>query len=664
MVGALTVVGVASRAAPAGVYEAVPLEKPIQRELLEQARRLGEEFQRLGLLVEDPTYARWIEEVGQRLAPAPSDPYIDYRFFLLRDPTPNAFALADGGIYVHTGTLAWLQNEAQLEALLAHELAHAAGHHTLVSVRVANRREIGGSVVSGLLSPFSGIYTNLVDVGRSTVTRLSLSSYSRELEREADAWGVELLQRRGSDETAMIALFEQMARTAARYNDRGLGIGRRHPSFAQRVERLSSLAGPASARAARTDPQFTAFVAPLAVQAVELYVLSNQLQTAVELSTSLVDRLPENPAVRVAAGDAWRALGPLEGSPSEALTPKERRRLQQDRRRRTRAERYERALNSRDGQINLARHLAEAESQYRRALGLDPDRAEAWRGLGEVYAARSQAPEAAAAFLQYLNRRPDAADAGAVMARARHLIGEANGFTRRPLGQVVVLPPIVNAVERRVGADMARPSVAIDYERRAASQTASTLRAAGYEVRLMTRETLEADPVLRELSFAAEQRFITMRGVLKGRSGRKVADHYAFGDSAVRLASALKADALVFQEVDVTVAAWGQLARAMTLSSLTFLFRDVAGAGRAEVHLVDGHSGQLLTRGRTVSRVIAQRALNSSDVAARLVEGALRKVPPAEGLAVNAAVDGQMGVAERERLEALIEISGLGDTPR
>ncbi|MEM9388294.1 MAG: M48 family metalloprotease [Pseudomonadota bacterium] len=659
MVGALTIVGGSPRAAPGGVYEAMPLETRQQQELLDQARRLGEEFQRLGLVVKDATYARWIEQVGARLSPAATDPYIRYRFFLLRDPTPNAFALADGSIYVHTGTLAWLQNEAQLEALLAHELAHTAGHHTLVSSRVAKRREISGSVVTGLLWPVSGLYTNAVDVARSTVTRLSLSSYSRDLEREADTWGVQLLQRQGRDGTAMVALFEQMARSSSRQSNRSPSLGRRHPSFAERVATLQDLAGPASADAARADPQFTAFVAPLAVQAVQHYVLTNKFQTAVELSASLVERLPDDPAVRVAAGDAWRALGPLEGSSNRALTPKERRRLQQDRRRRTRGERYELALRSSDGQINLARHLAEAESQYRRALALDPSHAAAWRGLGEVLASRSQDRAAAAAFVRYLRLRPRSPDAAAILARARGLAGKANGVVRRPPRQVVVLPPSVSVLERRVGTDLAQPAVAMEYERRAARQAASGLRAAGYEVRLVSRESLEVDPVLRELTFAAEQRFNTMRGVLKGRPGRRAANPHVFGDAAVGLAGALGADALVFQEVDLTVAGWGQLARAMTLSSLTFLFRDVAGAGRSDIYLVDGHSGALLTRHRAVSRVIARRALTRPDVPATLVEGALRNLPPSQSLLVEAVRNGEPSAGELDRLDALLGVPGL-----
>ncbi len=651
-------------AAPSGAYGPMPLEKPFQRELLRQAQGLGVEFERLGLVIDEGPYAEWIQAVGARLAPEPTDPYINYRFSLLRDPTPNAFSLADGHVYVHTGTLAWLQNEAQLEALLAHELAHVAGHHTLVSSRVANQREIGSTVVTGVLSPLTGLFTDLVAFGESAVTRVSLASYSRELEREADDWGVELLQRQGLDGTAMVALFEQLARSVAGRDDQGATLGRSHPRLYERVETLRARAGSASTEAARTDAAYVAFVSPLAVRTIESYVDANQFQIAVELGRSLIERLPDDAAVRVAVGDAWQALGPLEGSPDAALTRGERQQIQRSERRRTRRERYERALRSAEGQINLSRHLAEAESQYRRALELDPTMATAWRGLGEVHGARSEGQEAALAYLEYLRLAPDAADAAVVLARAEELATGNSLLVPRALRDVVVLPPLVSAAERRVGADMARPAVAEDYERRAAAKTAAVLRSAGYEVRIVTRAQLEADPLLHELVLAANQRFATVRSVLVRRRAGVTRVPYELGDDAVRLAQQLGADGLVFQQLDVTVAAWGQMTRAMILSTLTFLFRDIAGAAHADLVLVDGYEGRVLSHHASVSRVIGRGALTSTDVAATLTEAALRKLDGPDRHQVMAPRDGELPDGAITRLESMLAIQPGTDRPR
>ena len=88
-----------------------------------------------------------VRRVGHALRPPPSDDYIEYEFFVLRDPSPNAFALPNGHIYVHTGMLARLRDEDQLAALLAHEINHVAGHHGIVDHRATRKKAIAGMVL-------------------------------------------------------------------------------------------------------------------------------------------------------------------------------------------------------------------------------------------------------------------------------------------------------------------------------------------------------------------------------------------------------------------------------------------------------------------------------------------------------------------------------------
>src|SRR5262245_43805018 len=120
-----------SAAQAAGVYEPLPITKD-EEHLVKEANDLGGYFATQALLYPDSEVLSVVRRVGHEIRPRPSDDYIEYEFFVLRDPSPNAFALPNGHVYVHTGMLARLRDEAQLACLLAHEISHVAGHHGIL----------------------------------------------------------------------------------------------------------------------------------------------------------------------------------------------------------------------------------------------------------------------------------------------------------------------------------------------------------------------------------------------------------------------------------------------------------------------------------------------------------------------------------------------------
>ncbi|MEM7284442.1 MAG: M48 family metalloprotease, partial [Pseudomonadota bacterium] len=123
-----------------GIYHRVEIMKDDEAEVITNSEELEELFKRRGLVYQDPKVTEWVSRIGEMVAPDSTDPYINYRFFVLRDPTPNAFALPDGQIYIHTGMLARLHNEAQLACLLGHEVVHVAGHHGIL-VHRSNKKK-------------------------------------------------------------------------------------------------------------------------------------------------------------------------------------------------------------------------------------------------------------------------------------------------------------------------------------------------------------------------------------------------------------------------------------------------------------------------------------------------------------------------------------------
>lgn len=126
------------------------------------------------------------------------------RVTLLRDETPNAFALPGGEVFVFTGLLIRLRDDdAALRGVLAHELGHAVRRHGM-------RRLVGSQLLaiasSVLLGDIAGASSQVVAVAAG----LEGLRYGRAMEDEADSFGAELLARRGETPEGLVRFFESL----------------------------------------------------------------------------------------------------------------------------------------------------------------------------------------------------------------------------------------------------------------------------------------------------------------------------------------------------------------------------------------------------------------------------------------------------------------------
>ena len=80
---------------------------------------------------QDEKLNAYVNEIGQRLVKISDRPEITYTFTIIDSPDINAFALPGGYIYINRGLIGYLSNEAQLAAVIAHEIAHVTARHTV-----------------------------------------------------------------------------------------------------------------------------------------------------------------------------------------------------------------------------------------------------------------------------------------------------------------------------------------------------------------------------------------------------------------------------------------------------------------------------------------------------------------------------------------------------
>jgi len=180
---------------------------------------------------EDADLARYVSALGKRLGALSHQPNLAYSIQVLDSPVVNAFAVPGGYVYLTRGILAYLNDEAELAGVVAHEIGHIAARHSAQQYSKAQFAQLGlglGSAVSKTFRKYAGI-------AQAGVGLLFLS-FSRSNEREADALGVEYSAKAGYDSNHMANLFVSLERLNPGESRGGLpGWFSTHPNPENRI---------------------------------------------------------------------------------------------------------------------------------------------------------------------------------------------------------------------------------------------------------------------------------------------------------------------------------------------------------------------------------------------------------------------------------------------
>lgn len=199
--------------------------------------QLSAEVEKQERVLDNPAIQAYVQGIGARVsrnAPRQDVPYV---FTVIDNPTTvNAFALPGGHMYVYTGLMKLCENEAELASVMAHEIAHVAGHHH----GEAMTRQYGMELVMSVLlgeNPRMGAQIVGQLIGTAGAMR-----YSRQHEYEADSMGVDLLFRSGYKPEAMVSFMEKMLANEGGGRSGMLNqVLASHPETANRIENLRTL---------------------------------------------------------------------------------------------------------------------------------------------------------------------------------------------------------------------------------------------------------------------------------------------------------------------------------------------------------------------------------------------------------------------------------------
>ncbi len=186
---------------------------------------------------EDPKWTARVDSLGRRMAAVSHRPELKWEFFVLDDPTVNAFAAPGGFIYITRGILAQFNSEAQLAGVMGHEIGHVTAKHYSAA---ATREQIAGLGI-GVASIVS---ETLARYGQTASQGLGLLflKYGRDQESQSDRLGVEYSIKTGYDPREMPGTYEALARISARAGQRFPSYLSTHPEPAARAVTVRALA--------------------------------------------------------------------------------------------------------------------------------------------------------------------------------------------------------------------------------------------------------------------------------------------------------------------------------------------------------------------------------------------------------------------------------------
>ena len=216
-------------------------EDRIGREIMRQIRDSGDYYP-------DPVILDYLAGLGERLGNASPEPGGRYEFFVVRDPTLNAFALPGGYVGVHTGLISATRNESELAGVLGHELGHVTQKHIARMVDSQKNNSLVSLLALAVAILAARSNSDVTQAAIATSQAYSIQSqldFTRENEREADRVGLQTMAGAGFSPQGMASFFERLQSQGRLYENNAPGYLRTHPLTFERIadmeNRLSQL---------------------------------------------------------------------------------------------------------------------------------------------------------------------------------------------------------------------------------------------------------------------------------------------------------------------------------------------------------------------------------------------------------------------------------------
>lgn len=220
----------ASAAAVSGDSEAdrAPLSRQEARLAKETSKAIEDHFH----IVYDPAVKTRLDIIVSRLRPYLSRK-LDYDIKVIDHEMINAFAIAGGQMYVSTGMLDFVKSDLELAGVIAHEMVHADRGHVVKQMERYN--SVSLITLAAAVAAIAGGAGGAPIFLANTLQAAVMGHYSIEMEREADAFGIDVMVSAGYEPSGMLTLQERLKIEAMRHPQVDLGVYNTHPEHDERT---------------------------------------------------------------------------------------------------------------------------------------------------------------------------------------------------------------------------------------------------------------------------------------------------------------------------------------------------------------------------------------------------------------------------------------------
>lgn len=191
-----------------------------------------------GQYVVDPGLTAYAQQVGKKLAAVSDRPNLPYEFVVLNNDVPNAWAMPGGKLAINRGLLVYLEDEAQLAAVMGHEIVHAAARHG-AQQQTQNVLMGAGVLLAGIAIAEKKPEYGMLGMGALAVgSQAWQAKYGRDHELESDEVGMKYMAKAGYDAQAAVELQEIFVKLSEGKNAGFLeGLFASHPPSHERVSK-------------------------------------------------------------------------------------------------------------------------------------------------------------------------------------------------------------------------------------------------------------------------------------------------------------------------------------------------------------------------------------------------------------------------------------------
>jgi beta-barrel assembly-enhancing protease len=201
------------------------------RQQIAMGHQYAQEIDKSTHFITDPVVDEYVNRIGQNLVKN-SDAKVPFTIKVIDSNQINAFSLPGGFLYVNSGLILAADDEAELAAVMAHEIAHVAAHHAAREMTRMHYAQIG-SIPLIFMGGWAGY--GIYEASNLAIP-ITFMKFSRQFEAQADYLGIQYLYKTGYDPTAMISFFEKIEALQKQRPNLIARVFASHPMTPERVQ--------------------------------------------------------------------------------------------------------------------------------------------------------------------------------------------------------------------------------------------------------------------------------------------------------------------------------------------------------------------------------------------------------------------------------------------